>query len=58
VEGHCEIDRNVSCGWQMIIDRLKALDRLEMYEKLMPMKNWRTSRDGGPRRILREDLVE
>jgi hypothetical protein len=23
---------------------------------IQPPKNWRTSRDGGPRRIVREDL--
>lgn len=58
VEGHCEIDQTVPCGWQLIIDRLKALGRLEMYEMLRPMKQWRNSRDGGPRRIVREDLVQ
>lgn len=58
VEGHCEIDREVPCGWQLIIDRLKALGRLDYYEKLKPMKNWKTSRDGGPRRMVREDLTQ
>jgi len=58
VDGHCEIDAAVACGWQLIIDRLEALGRLDQYERLLPMKNWRTSRDGGPRRVLREDLVE
>jgi ferredoxin len=57
VEGHCEIDKEVPCGWQLIIDRLKALGRLDLYEKLRPMKSWKTSRDGGPRRIVREDLI-
>ena len=58
VDGHCEIDKSVPCGWQLIIDRLKSLGRLDQYEKLRPMKNWRTSRDGGPRKITREDLTQ
>jgi len=58
VSGTCEVDKTVPCGWQLIIDRLKALDRMESYEKLKPMKGWRTSRDGGPRRIIREDLTQ
>lgn len=58
VEGHCEIDKEVACGWQLIIDRLKALDLMENYEKIRPMKGWRSSRDGGPRRIVREDLAQ
>lgn len=57
-DGRCEIDKDVTCGWQLIVDRLKALDRMDCYEQLRPMKRWRTSRDGGPRKIVREDLVE
>jgi ferredoxin len=58
VDGHCEIDKEVPCGWQLIVDRLKSLGLLENYEKLRPMKSWKTSRDGGPRRIVREDLTQ
>lgn len=58
VEGRCEVNQDIPCGWQLIIDRLKALDRLETYEQLQPMKRWRCSRDGGPRRIIREDLTQ
>ncbi len=55
-KGHCEIDKNVICGWQLIIDRLQQLDRLEDYEKLTPIKDWSTERAGGPRTIIREDV--
>jgi ferredoxin len=55
-KGHCEIDKNVICGWQLIIDRLQQLDRLEDYEKLAPIKDWSTERAGGPRTIIREDV--
>lgn len=56
VGGICEIEKTIPCGWQLIIERLKALGQLHLYEELKPMKSWRTSRDGGPRRIVREDL--
>ncbi len=55
-DGKCEIDKEVECGWQLIIDRLKELDCLEGYEEVTPVKDWSTSRDGGPRRRVREDL--
>ena len=55
--GKCEISPEVDCAWQLIWDRLKALGMEERYEEIMSAKDWRTSRDGGPRRIIREDLA-
>jgi len=46
-QGHCEINKDVPCAWQLIIDRLKALGRLNDYDKLMPIKDWSTERSGG-----------
>jgi len=54
--GHCEIDPNVDCAWHLIYERLKAQGQLELLEEIQPPKDWSTSRDGGPRRIVREDL--
>ncbi len=56
-QGRCEISKDVACGWQLIVDRLKALGRMDDYGKLKPMKRWRASRDGGPRSVLRKDLA-
>jgi len=56
-KGVCEISPDVPCGWQLIIDRLKSLDQMSNYGKLIPCKGWNTSRDGGPRRIIREDMI-
>ena len=56
--GKCEIDPDVDCAWQLIWDRLKALGIEDRYEENMPAKDWRTSRDGGPRKIIREDLAK
>ena len=54
--GKCEIDKDLDCAWQLIIDRLKALDRLDDYEKISPLKDWSTDRAGGPRKVTREDI--
>ena len=57
--GTCEIDPEVTCGWQLIVDRLDSLGLLEkVYEEVMHCKDWTTSRDGGPRKIVREDMRE
>lgn len=58
VQGHCELHADIPCGWQLIVDRLESLGRMDTYEQLRPMKRWRTSRHGGPRSIVREDLIK
>jgi len=54
--GKCEINPELDCAWQLIVDRLKELDRLDDYEKLTPIKDWSTDRAGGPRKVVREDV--
>ncbi len=55
-KGACEIDPSVDCAWQLIIDRLKALGQMDRYEEMMKINDWRTNRDGGPRKMIREDF--
>ncbi len=55
-DGECEIGHETPCAWQLIYDRLKAQNRLHLILEIQPPKDWSTSRDGGPRRITREDL--
>lgn len=55
-KGCCEINKDLLCGWQLIVDRLTEMDRLEDYEKLAPIKDWSTERAGGPRKVIREDV--
>jgi len=55
-DGHCEINPEIQCAWQLIYDRLSSMDKLDVLMQLQPPKNWRTSRDGGPRKIVRADL--
>lgn len=54
--GKCEVDREVDCAWQLIVDRLKAMGQLDRYREIIPVKDWSFSRDGGPRRRVREDM--
>ncbi|BAF59186.1 MAG: hypothetical protein HPY89_06430 [Pelotomaculum sp.] len=55
--GKCEIGKDVDCAWQLIYDRLKALGQLDRLREIIPPKDWSKSRDGGLRRMTREDLV-
>jgi ferredoxin len=55
-QGRCEINTEVDCAWQLIVDRLKALGRLDDYETIQPIKDWSTDRAGGPRKVVREDV--
>jgi hypothetical protein len=54
--GVCEVNPDTKCAWQLIVDRLKALGQLDNYEKIIEVKDWSTSRDGGPRTRIREDM--
>ncbi|MBI4772629.1 MAG: methylenetetrahydrofolate reductase C-terminal domain-containing protein [Deltaproteobacteria bacterium] len=54
--GKCEVDKNIDCGWHLIYERLKALGQLDRFEIPVDPKDWSTSRDGGPRKIVREDI--
>ncbi len=55
-KGKCEIDPQVDCAWQLIIDRLKSLNLMDRYEQINEANDWRSSRDGGPRTMIREDF--
>ena len=55
-DGVCEIDPEVACAWQLIWERMSALGLLDQLMEVQPAKDWSTSRDGGPRRIIRDDL--
>jgi ferredoxin len=55
-KGKCEIDKTLDCVWQLIIDRLTNLGRLDEYEKVAPIKDWSSDRAGGPRKVIREDV--
>jgi ferredoxin len=55
-KGKCEVSSEIDCAWQLIYDRMKALGKLDELAKVFPVKDWSTSRDGGPRKVVREDM--
>jgi len=55
--GKCEVSKEVDCAWQLIYDRMKGLGRLHELTAVQPLKDWSLARDGGPRRLVREDLI-
>ncbi|MBN1992208.1 MAG: methylenetetrahydrofolate reductase C-terminal domain-containing protein [Anaerolineae bacterium] len=54
--GRCEIDPAVPCAWHLIWERAEKLGLRDRLLAVQPPKTWTTSRDGGPRRIIRDDL--
>jgi ferredoxin len=55
--GKCEVDpENLDCGWNLIYQRLKSLNRLDSLMSIQPPQDWSKSHDGGPRRLIREDV--
>jgi ferredoxin len=51
VDGKCEVSPDIPCAWQMIYDRLADLGQLDKLEEIVPLRDWSTSREGGPRKI-------
>jgi len=54
--GMCEVDPDTSCAWQLIWERLGAQGLIDQLMEIVPPKDWSSSRDGGHRRIVRDDL--
>ena len=50
------VNPDIPCAWQLIYDRLSSLGKLDLLLDIQPPKNWKVARDGGPRKIVREDL--
>ncbi|NLB54605.1 MAG: hypothetical protein GX811_02350 [Lentisphaerae bacterium] len=57
-DGKCEVSDDIPCAWAEIVERLRAKGQLANLAKIIPPKDWATARDGGPRRLTREDLAE
>jgi ferredoxin len=54
--GICEVDADTPCAWQLIWERLGEQGLIEQLMEVEPPKDWSTSRDGGHRRVVRDDL--
>ena len=55
VNGKCEINPDLDCAWQLIIDRLSKFGALDRLEEVYPPKDWSKKQGSGPRKIVRED---
>ena len=55
--GKCEVNSEIDCAWQLIIDRYKSFGQMDKLLIYIPPKDWRTSQAGGPRKLVREDHV-
>jgi ferredoxin len=56
-KGKCEIANDVVCIWDLIVRKKMEQGRLNDLRLFQPAKDWRTARDGGPRRSIREELA-
>ena len=56
--GRCEVDPDVPCAWQLIVDRLTAFGALDRLTHVYPPKNWMRQQGRGPRKIIRPDQQE
>ena len=54
--GKCEVNEDVDCIWNLIVERADKRGQLESLYKIKKAKDWSNSRHGGPKRVVREDL--
>lgn len=55
--GRCEISKDVDCIWDKIVNKMMQQGRIDRLVEFRPAKSWITARDGGPRKMIREELV-
>ncbi|MDR2612774.1 MAG: methylenetetrahydrofolate reductase C-terminal domain-containing protein [Deltaproteobacteria bacterium] len=55
--GRCEVSGETECVWHLIVERMEAAGRLGELAGAGPAKDWSASRDGGPRKVVREELT-
>jgi hypothetical protein len=53
--GKCEVSPDTPCVWEQIVSALERQGRTELLEVTIPPKDWRPSRNGGPRRIVNQE---
>ena len=56
--GKCEISKDVECIWDKIVKKKMEQGRLEDLRNIRAAKDWQSARDGGPRKSIREELVQ
>ncbi|MBF0226961.1 MAG: methylenetetrahydrofolate reductase C-terminal domain-containing protein [Desulfobacterales bacterium] len=56
--GKCEISKDVDCIWDIIVRKKMEQNRLADLLIVRPAKDWSSARDGGPRKSVREELLQ
>ena len=56
--GKCEVSKEIDCIWDLIVRKKMEQGRLDDLLVYRAAKDWRTARDGGPRKSRREELVK
>jgi len=56
-DGKCEVNREIDCAWQLIVDQAKSCGQIDRLTAYVPPKDWQSSYSGGPRKIFRQDHV-
>ncbi|HDR15687.1 MAG TPA: hypothetical protein ENN79_09460 [Desulfobacteraceae bacterium] len=56
--GKCEISKDVDCIWDLIVKKMMEQQRIDELIEFKPPKSWATARDGGPRKMIKEELVK
>ncbi len=56
--GKCEISQETECIWDTIVRKKMESGRLSDLLGVKGIRSWKTARDGGPRRSIREELIE
>jgi len=54
--GKCEVDEELDCVWNLIVDRARARGKMQELMEFRRAKDWSNSSHGGPKRVLREEL--
>ena len=54
-DGHCEVNPELDCAWQLIYDRAQSTHDTRAIDSIALPQDWSTGLDGGPRKVVRED---
>ncbi|MBA3012158.1 MAG: methylenetetrahydrofolate reductase C-terminal domain-containing protein [Proteobacteria bacterium] len=57
-KGICEVNADTECIWDSIVKKKMEAGQLADLMGVRGLKDWTTARDGGPRRSIREELVQ
>ena len=55
-DGVCEVDPETRCAWHIICENQMEQGMVQEMMEIQPVKDWSTSRDGGHRRVVRDDV--